>query len=483
MPLQTILIVAYFIVIALLAIYGFHRSQLIYLLWRSRKNNPVPQKTFSELPHVTVQLPLFNELYVAERLLEAVSRLDYPKDRLEIQVLDDSTDETREVLEKKCKQLKEKGLDVVYLHREDRTGFKAGALEAGLRVAKGEFVAIFDADFLPPPDLLRKMIDYFTDPEVGMVQARWEHLNRDHSTLTRVQAILLDGHFLIEHAARNRSGRFFNFNGTAGIWRKKAIFDAGGWQHDTLTEDLDLSYRAQLKGWRFIYLPELIAPAELPVEMNSFKGQQFRWAKGSIQTMRKLLPQILRAKLPFGVKLEAIFHLTNNFAYALLVLLATLSLPTLLLRNDQSVNDVLMVDLPLFLGTTFSVGGFYIVSQRLKGAGLFQTLYQVPVALSVGIGISLNNTRAVLEGLLGVESEFVRTAKHGVVGKSSGDWLRKKYRAAKNLLPFVELVFAAYFGVAIYFALKTGHPFSAIFLSLFFCGFLYVGALSLFQRR
>jgi cellulose synthase/poly-beta-1,6-N-acetylglucosamine synthase-like glycosyltransferase len=339
---QTLLIGAYFIVIAVLAVYGFHRSQLLYILWRTRKNAPVPKELFQEKPLVTIQLPMFNELYVAERLLDAVALIEYPRDRLEIQVLDDSIDETRELMKKKCEALRAKGLDVIYLHRTDRSGFKAGALEAGLAVAKGEFVAIFDADFIPPPTLLLEMIDHFTDERVGMVQARWEHINRDFSTLTKVQAILLDGHFLVEHAARNRSGRFFNFNGTAGIWRKSTIQDAGGWQHDTLTEDLDLSYRAQLKGWRFVYLPQIVAPAELPVEMNSFKTQQFRWAKGSIQTMRKLLPMIWRAKLPWKVKSEALFHLTNNFAYGFLVLLAMLSLPTLVLRSDQDLNDVLM---------------------------------------------------------------------------------------------------------------------------------------------
>ena len=478
---QTLLIGAYFVVIAILAVYGFHRSQLLYLLWRNRKNTPTPKELFQEKPLVTIQLPMFNELYVAERLLDAVALIEYPKDRLEIQVLDDSIDETRDLMKKKCEALRAKGVDVVYIHRTDRSGFKAGALEAGLAVAKGEFVAIFDADFIPPPTLLLEMIDHFTDDKVGMVQARWEHINRDFSTLTKVQAILLDGHFLVEHAARNRSGRFFNFNGTAGIWRKSTIQDAGGWQHDTLTEDLDLSYRAQLKGWRFVYLPQIVAPAELPVEMNSFKTQQFRWAKGSIQTMRKLLPMIWRAPLPWKVKSEALFHLTNNFAYGFLVLLAMLSLPTLVLRSDQDINDVLMIDLPLFLGTTFSVGAFYMASQLLS-KGSWRQMVQIPAALSVGIGISLNNTRAILEGLFGVESEFVRTPKHGVTQKSR-DWLKMKYRTAKGFLPFLELAFALYFAVSIWFAISTGHPFSAAFLALFFCGFLYVGSLSLLQRR
>src|ERR687883_106700 len=312
---ETLILATYFFVLVILAVYGWHRYYLVYLYMKHKDRQPVPAGQFATLPPVTIQLPIYNEMYVADRLIDAVCQLDYPRELLEIQVLDDSTDETRAVAEQAVRRNAAKGIDITYLHRTDRTGFKAGALEAGMKVAKGEFIAIFDADFIPSTDFLQRTVQFFSDPKVAMVQARWGHINQDYSLLTKVQSILLDAHFVLEHGGRNRSGHFFNFNGTAGIWRRAAIVDAGGWQHDTLTEDLDLSYRAQLRGWRFVYLPEIEAPAELPVEMSSFKSQQFRWAKGSIQVAKKMLPTILRAEIPFSVKMEAFFHLTNNFAY------------------------------------------------------------------------------------------------------------------------------------------------------------------------
>ncbi len=323
----------YFGCLLVLSAYGAHRWYLLWLYRRHRRDDATPARRFDPLPRLTVQLPLYNEMYVAERLIDAVCALDYPRDRLEIQVLDDSTDETREIVSAKTAACAARGFDIVHLHRTDRAGFKAGALEAGLRVAKGDLIAIFDADFVPQPGFARELVHHFTDERVGMVQARWGHLNADYSPLTRVQSMLLDGHFVIEHTARNRSGRFFNFNGTAGIWRRRCIEDAGGWQHDTLTEDLDLSYRAQLEGWRFVFLPDHIAPAELPLEMGAFKSQQHRWAKGSIQTARKLLPRIYRSALPWYVKLEATVHLTANIGYVLMVLLALLIVPAVWLRR------------------------------------------------------------------------------------------------------------------------------------------------------
>ena len=310
--MEVAIIVLYLAVLSILGVYGFHRAHLVYLFWRHRNQRVDPPAKFEQLPHVTIQLPMFNELYVAERLLESISQIDYPMDKLELQVLDDSIDETVDIVARKVAELRERGFDITHIHRTDRTGFKAGALEQGMKVAKGEFLMVFDADFVPSKDIVNRLIHHFTDPKVGMVQARWDHLNRDYSMLTRAQSLMLDGHFVIEHIARNRSGRFFNFNGTAGIWRKTAIIDAGGWQHDTITEDMDLSFRAQIRGWRFVYVPDAVAPAEVPCEMNSFKGQQFRWAKGSAQTTKKILPMVLRAKLPLRIKMEAIFHLTNN---------------------------------------------------------------------------------------------------------------------------------------------------------------------------
>jgi cellulose synthase/poly-beta-1,6-N-acetylglucosamine synthase-like glycosyltransferase len=483
---QTLLIWMYLVVLLCLAFYGFHRSVLVWLFYRYKSRQPKPERLYTEdeLPRVTVQLPLFNEMYVIERLLDAVADLDYPRSKLEVQVLDDSTDETQGICRKKVAEVRKRGLDIHYIHRDDRTGFKAGALENGLRQATGEFALVFDADFLPTPSMLRSMIHHFTNPKVGMVQARWGHVNRDYSRLTEVEAIMLDGHFVVEHTARHRSGRFFNFNGTAGMWRIKTISDAGGWQHDTLTEDMDLSYRAQLKGWEFIYLLDTVSPAELPVEMNSFKSQQFRWAKGSIQVAKKLLPTIMRAKVPLSVKVEAFFHLTNNFAYPLLLLLSILLLPNLLVRTHHGIREVLLLDLPLFFGTTLSVVSFYVVAQReVRPKGWANVLRYLPLMISVGIGLCINQTRAVFEALLGKETDFVRTPKHGVAGKHDQSWTKKRYRAMKTVIPYVELLMAAYFGAAMLVAARGGHFMSMPFLMLFLIGFLYVGALSVHQRR
>ncbi len=485
MSLQTPLISVYLVVLACLAFYGFHRTILVLLYFRHKQNTPEPERRYDEdqLPVVTVQLPMFNEMYVAERLLDAVARLDYPRDRLEIQILDDSTDETQGICRSKAEALRKAGHRVQYLHRDDRSGYKAGALEQGLLHASGELVLVFDADFMPKPEMLRQMVHYFSNPRVGMVQARWGHVNRDFSRLTEVEALMLDGHFVIEHTARHRSGRFFNFNGTAGMWRVKTISDAGGWQHDTLTEDMDLSYRAQLKGWEFVYLYDTISPAELPVEMNSFKSQQFRWAKGSIQVAKKLLPTILRSKVPWRVKSEAFFHLTNNVAYPLLLLLSMLLLPNLLVRTAHGWRDVLLIDLPLFFGTTMSVISFYIVAQReVSPRGWRNKLKFLPLMLSVGIGLCINQTRAVLEAFFGKETEFVRTPKHGVAVRGE-DWTQKRYRAMKSLVPFFELFMALYFTATILVALTGGHFLSLPFLCLFLVGFTYVGTLSVYQRR
>jgi len=473
----------YLVILLTLALYGFHRSMLVWLYFKNKRADPQPLSLFSPKPRVTIQLPLFNEMYVAARLLDSISEIDYPHHLLEIQVLDDSTDETQNICKQKVAQLAATGLDIVYIHRVDRSGFKAGALANGLKTSKGEFIMVFDADFLPTPDVVEKTVHFFTDEKVGMVQVRWDHVNRDYSRLTELQAMMLDGHFVIEHTARYRSGRFFNFNGTAGIWRRSAIDDAGGWSHDTLTEDMDLSYRAQLKGWNFIYLKDVVSPAELPVEMNAFKSQQFRWAKGSIQVAKKLLPQILRSKVSFSVKLEAFFHLTNNFAYPLLLLMSMLLLPNLLLRARHGWREVLVIDLPLFFGTTLSVVSFYITSQREIQRDWRATIKRLPLMMSLGIGLCVNQTRAVFEALFGGNSgEFVRTPKHGVVRKFEG-WTAKKYRGAKTVVPWVEVTFAIYFGVATVLAAFAGHWISMPFLILFAMGFGYVGVLSLHQTR
>src|SRR2546428_9465692 len=343
---EVLFLATYFLVLLVLAIYGSHRYVMAYLFYKYKGNLPTPKGKFEILPRVTIQLPLYNEMYVVERLIEAVARIQSPRNRLEIQVLDDSTDETQGIARGRVEQLRQQGLDISYLHRDNRSGYKAGALQEGLNIARGELVAVSDAAFVPAPDFLLRSVHFFTDEHIGMVQVRWEHLNREYSHLTQAQAIFLDGHFIIEHTARNRWGCFFNFSGTAGIWRKNAIVDAGGWQHDTLTEDLDLSYRAQLRGWQFIFLPEVVSPAEVPVDMNAFKSQQHRWAKGSIQTARKLLPKILKSDLPFAVKREAFFHLTNNMAYLLMVLLSLLMPLSMVVRFEHGLYGTLFLDLP-----------------------------------------------------------------------------------------------------------------------------------------
>jgi cellulose synthase/poly-beta-1,6-N-acetylglucosamine synthase-like glycosyltransferase len=492
-PATTLCTTLYLLILLGLAVYGFHRSHLVYLFYKHQDRRPQAKGTFRDLPAVTIQLPLYNEMYVVERLLDSVAAIRYPRDRFQIQVLDDSTDETQDLCRRKVVELaaRHPELDIEYIHRSDRTGFKAGALDNGLRTAKGELILIFDADFLPPADVLERTVHHFVDPQVAVVQCRWEHINRDFSALTEVQALMLDGHFIMEHAGRNRAGLFFNFNGTAGLWRRSAIVDAGGWEHDTLTEDMDLSYRAQLRGWKFVYLPEIAAPAELPVEMSAFKAQQFRWAKGSIQVARKLLPRILRSDVTFAQKVEAFFHLTNNFAYAFLLLLSLLLLPNLALRTSHGIREVLIIDLPLFFGTTMSIASFYLLSQReianLRGSrdltrATLAGLRRLPLVLSLGIGLCVNQTRAVMEALLGRETEFVRTPKHGIRGRLES-WSGKKYRAARSLTPVVEVALTAYFLVAVWIALRHGHYLSLPFLALFLCGFGYVGVLSVWQGR
>src|SRR6201997_126741 len=359
------LLIPYFIVLITLAFYGMHRYQLVYLYYKHRKNKVTePESHFTELPRVTIQLPIFNEQYVIDRLVDCVCKMEYPREKLQIQVLDDSTDETVDVARGVVERYAALGHPISYHHRANRHGFKAGALAEGLNSAKGEFVAIFDADFVPPPDFLMRTIHHFTDPKIGMVQTRWTHINRNYSFLTEVEAILLDGHFVLEHSGRARSDVFFNFNGTAGIWRRRTIEEAGGWQHDTLTEDTDLSYRAQLKGWKFVYRQDIECPAELPVEMTAFKTQQARWAKGLIQTAKKILPRVLKSKQPFRVKLEAWYHLTANISYPLMIVLSVLLLPAMIIRFYQGWFQMLYIDLPLFLASTFSISSFYLVSQR-----------------------------------------------------------------------------------------------------------------------
>src|SRR6476469_3638661 len=363
-----LLVAFYVMILIMVATYGFHRYILLYLYRKYKHNTYTPKSDFAKLPKVTIQLPMFNEDSVAQRIINATCLIDYPIDRLEIQVLDDSTDHSAEIAKAAVHEWAVKGYPIKYIHRANRVGYKAGALAEGMKTSTGDFIAIFDADFIPPKDILQNVVNYFADDKVGMVQVRWDHLNRDASILTRSQAIFLDGHFVIEHTARNRSGRFMHFNGTAGVWRRKTIDDGGGWQHDTLTEALDLSYRAQMKGWNFVYLPQYAAPAELPPEMIAFKQQAHRWTKGSMQTCLKLLPGILKSKhLSWRIKEEAFFHLTCTVVYPLMVLLTLMMYPAFIYVDGPIKNanwSHYLFSASLFILATCSASTFFVFAQR-----------------------------------------------------------------------------------------------------------------------
>jgi len=479
----------YFLVLIGLSGYGFHRLMIVALYLKHSKNQPEPKSHFEELPLVTVQLPCFNEMHVMERLLDSVSALDYPKDKLQIQVLDDSTDETIEICKQEVAKLIERGFDAEYVHRTDRTGYKAGALENGTESAKGEFLFILDADFVPNPDVLQKTIHYFTDEKIGMIQTRWEHINRTFNALTRVQAMFLDGHLELEQTARNRSGRFFTFNGTAGIWRKSCIADAGGWEHDTLTEDMDLSYRAQLKGWKFIFLNNVTTPAELPVDMEGFKSQQHRWTKGSIQVCKKILWDIWKSDAPLICKMEATAHLTSNFAYLLLFLLCFLIWPKqhteLSWFADNGISEHLL-NFPIFFFGSASVALFYIMSQKaIRPKTWLKDILYLPLLLALGIGMSVNNAKAVIEALFNHETGFVRTPKYGINGEKkekAPNWKTSRYKAIKSLTPFVELAFGLFFTVVVADNALTGNWIAAVLLLPFPVGFFYTSLSSLAQQ-
>ena len=443
----------YFLALALLALYASHRLYLVYIHWKFRDQWANPTATFTRLPLLTVQVPIFNEKTVCERVIQAVCQLDYPKNRLEIQILDDSTDETSYLIQKAVRRWQKKGHDISQLHRRGRPGFKAGALSEGLKVAKGNFLAVFDADFVPSPDFAKRLIHYFTDDNIGMVQARWGHINAAHSGFTRAQSILLNGHFAIEHPSRHASGCFFNFNGTAGIWRRECIVDAGGWDHDTLTEDLDISYRAQMKGWKFVYALDHVAPGELPVELGALKSQQHRWAKGSTQTARKILPTLLGSTLPLKVKLEALTHLTGYFGYVWVVLLALLLVPSIWLRPQDTSWTIRHLDLPVFLFSFCSKYAFYVAAHR-EAMGTWRGVGRwMPWVMAIGIGLSINNCRGVIEALVGKSSNFVRTPKYNLLpGNNRGDI---PYRNPITWDIYIEILLVLYFLFALFIAIHS----------------------------
>ncbi len=472
MKLETFINPLYIATMCLLGVYGLHRVSLLFRFRWSRATWPKQEGARSLA--LTVQLPIYNERTVAARLIRAAGGLEYPRERFEIQVLDDSTDETRAIVDEEVALLRARGIDAKVVRRATRTGFKAGALEHGLSTAKGELICIFDADFTPEPDFLLQLVGPFDDPTIGMVQARWGHKNRDESMLTRAESTLLDGHFVIEHKVRFDSRVFFNFNGTAGIWRRAAIQAAGGWQHDTLTEDLDLSYRAQLVGWKFVYAPLVVAPAEVPPDIAAFKSQQHRWAKGSVQVFRKLGWRILFSDQPLSVKLEALAHLSGNIGYPCVLLLAVL------LPLSTSVRQIFpaWVQLALFTTCSLSVIVFYERSQKVLGRSMARRLSDIFAALTLGIGMCVSQTRAVIEGCLPGTGVFVRTPKKGDAVKADGA-RTKRYRAVLVGWPGVELFFAAWFAWGMYTAVERGLWGSLPFLILFFASFAWVGSLSL----
>ena len=478
------MLIPYFTVLGILSIYGMHRYEIIRTYFKHRKKAVTePAGRFEQLPPVTIQLPIYNERYVVERLIDEAVKIEYPKELLQIQVLDDSTDDTGPFAEALVERYSALGYPIEYHHRSNRHGVKAGALQEGLKTATGEFVAVFDADFCPPPDFLLRTIHFFAEAKVGVVQTRWSYFNRDYNFLTEVEAMMLDGHFILEHGARSRAGHFINFNGTAGMLRKAMIEDAGGWQHDTLTEDTDLSYRAQLKGWRFVYLPGLDCPSELPVEMHGFQVQQSRWAKGLTQVAKKLLPAILRAPLPWRTKVEAFLHLTPNISYPLMIVVSALMLPVMIVRFYMGPFQMLYVDLPLIVASFWSISLFYVVAHReLHPKTWKRSILLLPMLIAVGIGLTIINTRAVLEALFGVQTAFARTPKFAI-GDRPVNLEAKKYRRRSGWLPYAEIAIGCYFVGMVVFAIQTYNYFAIPFLALFVFGYWWAGFGTLYQEH
>lgn len=442
--MEEIILFTYIGSLLILFTFGSHGFIMIYYYLKHRHKRDDFSNQLESFPVVTLQLPIYNEMYVIERLIKTVCEMDYPIDKLEIQVLDDSTDETVEIVDNIVKEYRLQGFDIHHIHRTDRSGYKAGALKEGLKVAKGEFVGIFDADFIPRKNFLKIVLPFFKDPKIGMVQTRWEHLNRAYSLVTQIQALALDGHFVLEQQVRNKAGYFINFNGTSGVWRKECIFDAGNWEADTLTEDLDLSYRAQLKGWKFRYLTDFTTPSEVPSEINSLKSQQFRWTKGAIETARKMLFRVWMAKLPFKTKIMCTFHLTNNIVFPFILLACLLNMPIVLIKNT-GLYDTYFIFMSVFVLAFIASFLFYLYSQKDVYDDWRSRILLFPVFMAGSMGFAINNTKAVFEALINKKSEFVRTPKYGIEGDND-KWQDKKY-VHKKFVKFsviLELLVALY---------------------------------------
>lgn len=414
LDISHIILFLHFLMLSILCLFGLHRLSIVLRWITHRKIKAIKPAVFVSLPTITIQVPLYNERLVAERIVHAVAKIDYPKNKLQIQIIDDSTDETSQFVARVIKQYAKLGVDIQHVHRNNREGYKAGALKAAMTSASGEFIAIFDADFIPYPSIIKDTIDHFNNKEIAMVQFRWDHLNRHDSQLTQSQAMMLDAHFSLEQHVRYASNALFNFNGTAGIWRTKAIVDAGNWSADTLTEDLDLSYRAQLKGWKLIYLNDVGCPGELPANMNAFKSQQHRWAKGGIQVMKKMLLNVWRSTLSLPKKLESTFHLSNNLAYFVMLFdTIFLLVPSLIVRHYYQLELMLWVELILFMLASGGHLVYFFFGQVALGHSKWRALKNMPRIILLGIQLAFNNSKAVLEAILGQQSEFVRTPKSG----------------------------------------------------------------------
>lgn len=483
--LSYLLIALYAGMLTFIFLYALVQLSLVVHYLRNKRKLKIEPLGFDTWPKVTIQLPVFNERYVVDRLIKATMEMDYPIDRLEVQVLDDSTDDTSKFIQKIVAHYQNLGRNIVHLHRVNRDGYKAGALAGGLQTASGEFIAIFDADFVPSPDFLYQTVPHFSDPKIGVVQSRWEHLNEKHSLLTQMQAFGLDAHFTVEQGGRNAGGHFINFNGTGGVWRKSCIEDAGGWQSDTLTEDLDLSYRAQLKGWKFHFVEELGSPAELPATMNALKTQQFRWTKGAAECARKNLGKVLRAPLGWSTKIHATFHLMNSFLFVCIFLTALLSVPMLLIKDAYPEFKNLFVYGSFFITSLLILTLFYWVSfvHRETKPKWKTFLFKFPLFLSVSMGMSFHNAVAVVEGLIGIKSPFVRTPKFNIE-QGSDRWKANVYlNSAMNGGTLIEGLLTLYFIGALYLAYYLGDFGLAPYHLMLALGFGAVYLYSVFHSR
>ncbi|MCP5241845.1 MAG: glycosyltransferase [Burkholderiales bacterium] len=483
--LATLLFSIYVLCVLTLFVYGVNCYYMVWRFWKTRRHASIFGKQLqavdsdpASLPYVTTQIPLYNEANVAERVIRAVAAMDYPASRHEIQILDDSTDETRQIVDTIAASLCLEGKNVQVLRRRNRQGYKAGALVEGLQCCKGKLVAIFDGDFVPPRDYLKRMVPpLLADGRMAFVQARWGHLNAGHSILTQAQSIGIDGHFMIEQSARAYSNFFMNFNGTAGLWRKAAIEDAGGWQADTLTEDMDLSYRCQLVGWRAGFLADVVVPAELPQSYTAFKSQQFRWAKGSIQTALKLYPRVLRSQASLMAKIQAFLHLTHYGIHPIMVFLSVLTLPVLLTLNMQIPWQLMVICMLCILMAVCGPNALYISSQVATRTG-FKKLLFLPALMCVGVGIALSNTRAVFEAIFNVKSGFVRTPKCGGSDRSKTNNPYYAYRVNAPVFPIFEIILGLYCTVSLIVYIEAKHYMVGPFLLIYACGFLWVGFFS-----